>query len=213
MDYNINILKIEPFERVSSRTISSIRVSIESVSLFNSVRVRITYIDTSNTFASSEIVTLSGDDYNAWGNDDMYLYTYISKLKGITIKPSDQTPPAPSVDETPVEMPTIIPVEIPPLIPIEIPTIIPVEIPPLIPIEMPTIIPIEIPIEMPTIIPVEIPPLIPIEIPIEMPTIIPVEIPPLIPIEMPTLIPVGRPPTVSIRPPRGPRGPISKSAI
>ena len=106
MDSNINILKIEPFERVSSRTISSIRVSIESVSLFNSVRVRITYIDTSNTFASSEIVTLSGDDYNTWGNDDMYLYTYISKLKGITIKPSDPTPPTPPtppVDETPVD--------------------------------------------------------------------------------------------------------------
>jgi hypothetical protein len=142
MNSNITTIKVEPFERVSSRTIGSIRISIESIFLFNEVRVRITYIDTSDTFVSSELITLSGDDYNAWGNDDMYLYTYISKLKGITIKPSDQTPPAPSVDETPVEMPTIIPVEIPPLIPVEMPTIIPVEIPPLIPIEMPTLIPV-----------------------------------------------------------------------
>jgi len=103
MNSNINIIKIEPFERVSSRTIGSIRISIESISLFNEVRVRITYIDTSDTFVSSELITLSGDDYNAWGYDDMYLYTYISKLKGITIKPSDPTPSTPPIDETPVD--------------------------------------------------------------------------------------------------------------
>jgi len=102
MSSNITILKIEPFERVSSRTIGSIRVSIEGVSLFNEVRVRITYIDTSDTFVSSEIIALSGDDYNAWGNDDMYLYNYISRLKGITIKPFDPTPPTPPVEKTPV---------------------------------------------------------------------------------------------------------------
>lgn len=102
MSSNINILKVEPFERVSSRTIGSIRVSIEGVSLFNEVRVRITYIDTSDTFVSSEIIALSGDDYNAWGNDDMYLYNYISRLKGITIKPFDPTSPTPPVEKTPV---------------------------------------------------------------------------------------------------------------
>ena len=106
MNSNITIIKVEPFERVSSRTIGSIRISIESISLFNEVRVRITYIDTSDTFVSSELITLSGDDYNAWGNDDMYLYNYISCLKGITIKPLDPTPPTPPtppIDETPVD--------------------------------------------------------------------------------------------------------------
>jgi len=94
---------VEPYQRISSRTICNIYLTIEGFELFKSVSLRITYMDTSNKYVDSEIITLSGHEYLAWGNDDTYLYNYISQLKGITIKLPDVALPTPSVVETPAE--------------------------------------------------------------------------------------------------------------
>jgi hypothetical protein len=82
-------LPIEPFERVSKRTVGNIYLMIEGLELFKSVSIRITYMDTNNKHIDSEVVTLAGPEYLAWGNDDTYLYNYISKLKGFSLKVPD----------------------------------------------------------------------------------------------------------------------------
>ena len=73
----ITQLQIEPYQRVSTRTIGSIYLAIESIELFNSVSLRITYMDTNGAYVETEIIKLGGAEYLAWGNDDTYLYDYI----------------------------------------------------------------------------------------------------------------------------------------
>jgi hypothetical protein len=82
-------LQVEPYERISKRTVTTIYLMVEGLELFKSVSLRITYMDSSNKYIDSELVVLSGPEYLAWGNDDTYLYNYISKLKGFTIKVPD----------------------------------------------------------------------------------------------------------------------------
>ena len=101
-------LPVEPYQRISSRTVGSVYLAIESLELFKSVTVRVTYMDTTNTYVDSEMITLSGPDYSGWGNDDTYLYSYISTKKGFTIMRPSTLPvtyaaePSVVVVETPV---------------------------------------------------------------------------------------------------------------
>lgn len=91
-------LAVEPYNRVSNRTVGSIYLTIEALELFKSVSIRVTYMDTSNVYVDSEVVTLSNSDYSNWGSDDTYLYNYISKKKGFTIANKGALP----VTKTPV---------------------------------------------------------------------------------------------------------------
>ena len=78
-------LSVVSYERVSTRTISSVYIMIESLELFKSVTVRVTYMDMTNMYVDSELITLDGPEYLSWGNDDTYLYNYISTKKGFVI--------------------------------------------------------------------------------------------------------------------------------
>ena len=98
-------LSVEPYQRVSTRTISSIYIIIESLELFKSVTVRITYMDTANAYVDSEMITIDGQDYSDWGNDDTFLYRYISTKKGFTIIQPGTIPVTPAVVE-PVDVET-----------------------------------------------------------------------------------------------------------
>ena len=97
-------LSVEPYQRVSTRTIGSVYLAIEALELFKSVSVRVTYMDTTNAYVDSEIITISGSDYSRWGNDDTFLYNYISDKKGFTITSPGSLPVTPVV-ETPAETP------------------------------------------------------------------------------------------------------------
>ena len=94
-------LQVEHYERVSTRTISSIYIMIESLELFKSVTIRVTYMDTTNVYVDSELITLDGTNYSNWGNDDTYLYNYISTKKGFVITQPGTLPVTPIV-ETPM---------------------------------------------------------------------------------------------------------------
>jgi len=39
-------------------------------------------------FFNSQSLTLKGDDYKAWSNDDSYLYTYVANKLGYTVAPT-----------------------------------------------------------------------------------------------------------------------------
>jgi hypothetical protein len=104
-------LQIEPYQRVSTKTIGCIYIAIESIELFKSVSLRITYMDINGVYVETEIIKLNGAEYLAWGNDDTYLYNYISQLKGFTIIPARVAmvtiPAEPPVVETPAEIPAV----------------------------------------------------------------------------------------------------------
>jgi hypothetical protein len=88
---------------------------------------------------STRTYTMTGEDYNNWGSDDQYVYTWITnKLR------SEQR-------VVPVEEPIVAPVE-EPVVPVEEPVVVPVEEPVVVSVEEPVVL-----VEEPVVVPVEEP--------------------------------------------------------
>ena len=106
---------------------------------------------------STRTYTMTGEDYNNWGSDDQYVYTWIAnKLR------SEQR-------VVPVEEPVVVPVEEPVVVPVEEPVVVPVE-EPVVLVEEPVVVPVEepvvVPVEEPVVVPVEEPVVVPVEEPV-----------------------------------------------
>jgi len=69
--------------------------------------------------------TMSGEDYANWGNDDQYVYTWVSTQ----IRAEQRV--------VPVEEPVVVPVEEPVVVSVEEPVVVQVEEPVVVPVEEP----------------------------------------------------------------------------
>ena len=120
---------------------------------------------------STRTYTMTGEDYNNWGNDDQYVYTWIAnKLRSEQRVVLVQEPVVVPVQEpvvVPVQEPVVVLVEEPVVAPIEEPVVVLVEEPVVISVEEPVVAPIEepvvAPIEEPVVAPVEEPVVAPVE--------------------------------------------------
>jgi pullulanase/glycogen debranching enzyme len=78
---------IENFNMVTTNIVSSFKVEVINFRIFSSVYLRVFLYDNSNKLINSLYLTLSGDDYKNWGNDDNYLINYVANHYGFTLKP------------------------------------------------------------------------------------------------------------------------------
>lgn len=55
---------------------------------------------------SSKQITISGEDYKNWGNDDSYLINFVAKQLGFTLSPTGSSGPSDSQNPTGSSSPT-----------------------------------------------------------------------------------------------------------
>ena len=87
-------INVVPFEKTEVNTITNISIHITKVDLFKEVVLAIRFYNVAGIVISVEALTVSGEDYAKWGNDDNYLYDYVSAKLNITIL---NRPPPPFV--------------------------------------------------------------------------------------------------------------------
>lgn len=76
-DINVNI-KDHPI--IKTNIANNIKISTVNVVLFTSITLRVG-LYTNNILVDNQMITLSGQEYNDWGNDDNYIVnTVLTKL-------------------------------------------------------------------------------------------------------------------------------------
>jgi len=66
-----------------NRTITSVKISIQSMVLYESVTCR-AILMAGNDIYSVQNVVISGEDYKNWGNDDTYIENFVLNVLGFT---------------------------------------------------------------------------------------------------------------------------------
>ena len=82
--------------------------TVHSFQLNNQITFNVILIDSAGTPLQVTQVSISGDAYAAWGDNDSYIENYICNALGLTPLGSSQTvepPPAPVEEAAPVEEP------------------------------------------------------------------------------------------------------------
>ena len=98
---------IQPSTEITTRIITSFTVSVIRLELFTSVTVNAMLYGADGGFIEVKTLTLSGQDYLDWNNNDQYLINKVAEILGFTIVTPIPDPPIP---EPPVPEPTPDPV-------------------------------------------------------------------------------------------------------
>ena len=93
--FNDPKINIEPKEDIISRELYSISINVESVQLFTSAKIIVSYFDAKGMFIKMDRLLISGTDYANWSNDDQYIYTYVYNTLNITPLPEPEPLPEP----------------------------------------------------------------------------------------------------------------------
>ena len=79
-DINVNV---NNHDIVTTNTINNINISVQNLVLFTSVSLAVR-LYTNKILIDNRFLTLTGDDYNNWMNDDNYIVTYVLQALGLT---------------------------------------------------------------------------------------------------------------------------------
>jgi hypothetical protein len=89
--YSVNV---EPKEFVTVRVAHSIDMRVQSLNIGVSVDVNCMIKDENGNIFQVRNVTLSGEQYDNWGNNDVYLVTTV--LNELGLIPNPNPPPVPN---------------------------------------------------------------------------------------------------------------------
>ena len=89
--YNISV---DPKDFVTVNVANSVEMRITNLQIGVSVDVTCLVKDQNGNIFKVENVRLSGDEYNNWGNSDVYLVTTVLSKMGLT--PTPNPPPVPN---------------------------------------------------------------------------------------------------------------------
>ena len=90
MNYSVNV---EPKDFITTYTSNSVEMRISDFRIGESVSVTCLLKDIKGSMFKVENVTLSGDDYNNWGNSDVYLVSTVLSKLGLTPIPNPPVVP------------------------------------------------------------------------------------------------------------------------
>ena len=91
---------IEPSTQIITNIITSFTVSVTDVVLFSSANLIVNLYNADPLLVKTEYMTLSGEAYTDWANDDDYIIQYVATQLGFVIT----NPPEPPIpDPTPPE--------------------------------------------------------------------------------------------------------------
>ena len=78
-------ISIKPFDIVTTTTATSFNVEVNKITLFLSADLIVLLFDASGGLIRCDYLTLRGDDYKKWTNDDEYIFTYVANNYGFTL--------------------------------------------------------------------------------------------------------------------------------
>jgi hypothetical protein len=76
---------ILPFNEVTTKTAVRFSITISDMELSVSATFRVSLYDSNDSCFANKFVTLEGEDYLNWGNDDTYVINYIAKVLGFVL--------------------------------------------------------------------------------------------------------------------------------
>lgn len=91
---NSYIINVEPKDYVTTYVSNSVEMRVSNLQIGVSVEISCYIKDMNGNIFRIENVTLSGEDYNNWGNSDVYLVTTVLNKLGLT--PTINPPPVPN---------------------------------------------------------------------------------------------------------------------
>ena len=92
---NSTIVEVQPKDYITTYTAQTVELRVTELIINSSVSVNVLIKDRNDSIFQVQNVTLSGEEYNNWGNSDTYLVnTVLSKL-GLT--PVDTTKYTPDI--------------------------------------------------------------------------------------------------------------------
>lgn len=92
---NSTIVEVQPKDYITTYTAQTVELRVTELIINSSVSVNVLIKDRNDSIFQVQNVTLSGEEYNNWGNNDTYLVnTVLSKL-GLT--PVDTTKYTPDI--------------------------------------------------------------------------------------------------------------------
>ena len=86
-------INVEPKDIVTTESCSSVSISITGMEFGKSASFNVILFNSAGRLIRVERMEVSGDDYNAWTNDDSYIVSFILAKYGLT--PSTPPPPPP----------------------------------------------------------------------------------------------------------------------
>jgi hypothetical protein len=72
----------------SVKTITSFSVRVQPLELFKSVSIIAILFDSDGSVVDTKFMTLEGDDYLGWNNDDQYIINYVANKLNLTVQTS-----------------------------------------------------------------------------------------------------------------------------
>jgi hypothetical protein len=78
---------IEPTTVTTVKTITGFEIASINVSLFSAARLRVALLNEEGVRFDSVNVTIEGDEYSQWADDDKFLVAKVAEKLGYTLKP------------------------------------------------------------------------------------------------------------------------------
>ena len=98
---------IQPATETTTRIITSFTVNVMRLELFQSVTVNAMLYGADGNFIEVKTLTLSGQDYLDWNNNDQYLIDKVAEKLGFTLAPTVVPEPTPEPVVPVVPEPTV----------------------------------------------------------------------------------------------------------
>jgi hypothetical protein len=76
---------IVPVDKTTTKTITKFTLDISQMTLNESATFRVSLFDANNNYIDATNVTLEGQAYLDWGNDDTYIINYVATELGFTL--------------------------------------------------------------------------------------------------------------------------------
>lgn len=76
---------IQPVDKTTTKTITRFTLDISKMTLNLSASFRVSLFDSDDKYIDATNVTLEGQDYLDWGNDDQYVIDFVARQLGFTL--------------------------------------------------------------------------------------------------------------------------------
>jgi hypothetical protein len=76
---------IEPVDKTTTKTITRFSLDISKMTLNESATFRVSMFDVNDKYIDATNVTLEGQAYLDWGNDDTYVINYVATTLGFIL--------------------------------------------------------------------------------------------------------------------------------
>ena len=135
MSHTINV--VPSILQENPPMVFKINYSVNSFIFKTIISFNVILLDDNNNIFSVKLITLEGEDYKKWGNDDNYVIEYICKKLNLSPKLDPAVVPVVETPVVPVVETPVVPAVETPVVPVEETPVVPVEETPVVPPEEP----------------------------------------------------------------------------